>query len=1115
MYSKESILALHQCNITQNSAMQAILTLLNMISLELNKVFFTNNTFRCGMFVQSSSKLTIGNVTFVRNNAKIVIGILNCTNVNMTQTVQVSQNYVNAKSALVKMSDSTIHIHRNLIFENNTVCHNAVLLVLRVQLDVHQDTEIRGNNATICIKLYRSKVNFNGSLTFSNNIGSFFIEASVIVFGDSSIFSNNVQKKATSTYSIDTGAVVYSLGGAISTIWSKIHFVGSVKFCRNKSWKSGGALTVIESQIIMNDIMLLKSNNAEENGGAIYLDHSNLLCRKNCSIVNNKAAKGGGIYAVSSTISIAKLWLDFQEDDNNGTTFSLINNSANIQGGGLSLEANSKFHGPLKENHAYVIEFRDNSSPKGGAIYVDDYSNTRVCSNTQPSTTSCFFQTPFFKENLWKGSVTISGKEGKNTIFGGLLDRCSAKNMFTDFYIEKNLMNGIMHLKSVTRNKSIERMISSEPVKICYCVSDGTHHQVHCENDRLSVKTERGKEFNVTVSAVDQVNSPVQGRIYVVYENNTLLYQSQGTFKGCTNLTLTIRDESAIINDSVNLVLYAEGPCNKSGISKRILRVNLESCACPHGFITDPDCQCNCHPQIEAHASKCDATTSFIFRKGNAWFSYINSSASGYILVYPDCPYDYCLSSPEDIIMVNLNIRDGSDALCAFNRSGLLCSRCKPGLSLSLGSSRCVSCPNKWPITFIVILFGAAGSGVFLVATILIFNLSIAFGSVNGLIFYANILASKRDSYALLSKSNFFSVFIAWINLELGVDTCFYEGMDSYSKVWLLFLYPSYLIGVLAVFVTISRYSSKFTKLIAERNPVATLATIILLSYTKFLRNVIDILSVAFLDFPEGPQKRWLPDATVTYLKGKHVPLFLVGLVIVCAGLTYTFLLFSWQWLLRAPNYKPLRWIRNSRLNSFMEANVACYTPTHRYWTGLLLFARVAHYLETAYNNSNESSASILGTILIAAGLLFLKALSGKVYRNTVIDYLDSLCYLNLLILSVSQLYCQNTNNQKGQIIAVKVSVTVAFVLLVGVLAFHVIMTASKVTKLRMIDKFRNKEDRRESMLNEVNVPTSTEICLSQLESTSKTSPGTVDSGKSVTNSTSESTDSLREPLLI
>ena len=56
-------------------------------------------------------------------------------------------------------------------------------------------------------------------------------------------------------------------------------------------------------------------------------------------------------------------------------------------------------------------------------------------------------------------------------------------------------------------------------------------------------------------------------------------------------------------------------------------------------------------------------------------------------------------------------------------------------------------------------------------------------------------------------------------------------------------------------------------------------------------------------------------------------------------------------------------------------------------------------------------------------------------------DYLDSLCYLNLLVLCVSHQYCQNTNNQQGQIIAVKVSVSVAFALFLGVLAFHVILS--------------------------------------------------------------------------
>ena len=57
---------------------------------------------------------------------------------------------------------------------------------------------------------------------------------------------------------------------------------------------------------------------------------------------------------------------------------------------------------------------------------------------------------------------------------------------------------------------------------------------------------------------------------------------------------------------------------------------------------------------------------------------------------------------------------------------------------------------------------------------------------------------------------------------------------------------------------------------------------------------------------------------------------------------------------------------------------MAAYTPKHRYWIGLLLLIRIVHYLETAYDNSNELSASVLVTILIAACLLFLKALTGK-----------------------------------------------------------------------------------------------------------------------------------------
>ncbi len=162
-----------------------------------------------------------------------------------------------------------------------------------------------------------------------------------------------------------------------------------------------------------------------------------------------------------------------------------------------------------------------------------------------------------------------------------------------------------------------------------------------------------------------------------------------------------------------------------------------------------------------------------------------------------------------------------------------------------------------------------------------------------------------------------------------------------------------------------------------------------------------------------------------------------MAIIIVAIGLAYTLLLLTWQWLL---NYKLLRWIRNTRLQLFMEANVAPYNSKHRYWTGLLLLIRVAFYIEIAYNNSNETNMSLLATGLIAACLLFAKTLYGnKIYKRRMIDYIDSFSYLNLLILSIAQLYSQN--NKAEQIITATVSVSAAFLQLLFVLIYHTFIT--------------------------------------------------------------------------
>ena len=184
-----------------------------------------------------------------------------------------------------------------------------------------------------------------------------------------------------------------------------------------------------------------------------------------------------------------------------------------------------------------------------------------------------------------------------------------------------------------------------------------------------------------------------------------------------------------------------------------------------------------------------------------------------------------------------------------------------------------------------------------------------------------------------------------------------------------------------------------------------------ILLYTK-LQATVTALSFTIIIYPTGQQKiTWLQDASVKFfgLK-KHFPFGLLAIAIIIAGLIYMVLLFFWQWILRLPNKQIFKWARNSRLNLFMEANLAPYKAKYHYWYGLLLFVRMALYLGIATGKSHESVTIVLAIGLIAASVLLLRTFLGSnVYRNRFIGYLNSSFYYNLLALSLARLFCQNS----------------------------------------------------------------------------------------------------------
>ena len=171
-----------------------------------------------------------------------------------------------------------------------------------------------------------------------------------------------------------------------------------------------------------------------------------------------------------------------------------------------------------------------------------------------------------------------------------------------------------------------------------------------------------------------------------------------------------------------------------------------------------------------------------------------------------------------------------------FNRSGVLCGHYQQGLSAAFGSSRCKQCSNVYLL--IIIPLGIAG--IVLVIILFVLNLTVTNGTVNTFIFYVNIV---NTNYSVLLPNCYSPIcaMLSIFNLDLGIETCFYNNMTGYAKMWLQLAFPFYLILMALTLIIGSRYSIKLQRFTARRS-LPVLATLFLLSYTKILSTVCYVL---------------------------------------------------------------------------------------------------------------------------------------------------------------------------------------------------------------------------------------------------------------------------------
>ena len=451
--------------------------------------------------------------------------------------------------------------------------------------------------------------------------------------------------------------------------------------------------------------------------------------------------------------------------------------------------------------------------------------------------------------------------------------------------------------------------------------------------------------------------------------------------------------------------------------------MNISFRPCPPGFSLSkhPPFRCDCNqlmkqlPGVECHIQ--DQTIS---RSGLVWIT-TNGNET---VTASNCPYNYC--KIEKIIMTLQN----PDSQCNFNHSGTLCGGCQPGLSLALGTNQCLQCPN----THLALLLPFALAGVVLVCFIKVIDLTISQGTLNGLIFYANIV--KANEYLLYNEkqTNPLAVFIAWLNLDLGIESCFFNSLTAYGKTWLQFVFPLYIWSIAGLIIILAKYSDRVAKVMGN-NSVPVLATLFLLSYAKLFRAVITALSFTMLSTTHVSKAVWSADGNLDYLGPEHAPLFAVAAAtLLFLWLPYTFLLFLGQWLHKCNCRLITRMM--IKIKPFLDAHFGPLNSNHRYWFGALLLVRTVILLISALIPTNRAIITVYSINVCALALVTCLAIG--VYRSFAVAIFNAVWFANLGLLSASHTF--TTIEEGNSFLAMKCLFGLAFAQFIGLVFFKVLV---------------------------------------------------------------------------
>ena len=713
-------------------------------------------------------------------------------------------------------------------------------------------------------------------------------------------------------------------------------------------------LALSSGQIVLqsSELLLLGSNMFMDNDGVATLTlNSNVHLYGDTVFRNNSGIFGGALRLLSESYLVIH--------SNSRTQF--ISNTAKVNGGAIffSFGQNAAFFSPF--NCFLYFEYID---------LLCNYSMTDC-----PPIHKLDFQMSFINN-----SASLGG-----TIYGTSLTSCPWYNSLLNATAGKEEKNpkGVELLARLKTKFTFDPAPNSTTVVSTGIVSVDIKSN-HTEDSQPLVQAAPGEQVFLDLSAKDGYEQLISAVVASATEDSSIVRSVIGT----RNVWLINPD-----NYSFGTPFTAYGPegttanariYSTSTFLEFPLKLSIQSCR--FGFTySASNMSCKCIQELRQQQVKCNVEMLELEVPAGKWAGPLTGSNNTPTVA--NCYYDYCRSGQArfraDDIDYQCNI--------GYNRTGLACGSCQPNTSAVLGTSRCrPHCTNLGLLWIPAIAVG----GIILVIVISFLGLTITDGYINGFIFYCNCL--NYFSIYLSGTSGLDGIWtpVAFVNLNLGIESCFFNGMSTLVRIVLRLVFPMYLFILIGLITLLAQHFTIFVRL--KFSGSQTFATLLLLCYITITGTCIELLGINTFTsiYGNSTYYGWSLEPAVQYGQGWHgLTVFIAVALLLVYVLPFPLLLLFPQLLFRLSfihKYKPL-----------LDAFWGPLKPDRRFWLGLRALLRVIPFCLASYLQYPDN---VFALIIFVSIVLFVQERLAP-FEGYVRNGFDSFFLVNLILIGASNIF--------------------------------------------------------------------------------------------------------------